>query len=112
MGKWTRNQKILLIGVLISLVVSVGSWIFSYLNYIALSEKQTVIIQQIDELRAKIGNFDKLITKGIWFSNSTYPSIYYNGSGILIGSLAVEEYNKSCAGIRQKDGGGSILSCN
>ncbi|MEK6983193.1 MAG: hypothetical protein AABX33_01355 [Nanoarchaeota archaeon] len=69
------------------------------------------IVQQVDQISGKIGKFDRLVTTGIWMNNSTYPTIYYNGSGVTIGGLAIEEYNKSCSGIFRKSGGGGFLSC-
>lgn len=70
---WTRNQKILISMVIISLLTGIFSIMFAYLNYNTLSSKQTIIVHQLEETNSKVGNFEKIFTSYIYLSskNST-----------------------------------------
>jgi len=77
MSKWTRNQKILIA----TLVVMV---IFDTIYLYIISQQQEEININLNEIKADIGDFEKIITSGIYFDNLTYPSIQYNDSHLRI----------------------------
>jgi len=62
--KWTRNQKILLFGIIVSIVVGVVNGIIS----IKTQNQQIVIKQDLDEVKGKVAKFEKI------FSNLTNTS--------------------------------------
>jgi len=85
MVRWTRNQKILVATFIVLLGGNISFISLGYLNYKEIQENQIIIVQQVDEIKGKVGNFEKLITEGIYLSNSSNPDIHFNGSGICIG---------------------------
>ncbi len=64
MTKWSKNQIMMLIGLLFSfvaLMISSGNLYY----YVKLPHQQTMVIQQVDQIQSKIGDFEKIFVKNI-----------------------------------------------
>ena len=68
---WSKNQIIALIALIIMFIGLISNFIFDYLNYSKIKSQQQIIIHQIDKIEGKVGKFDKLITKEIFYNDST-----------------------------------------
>lgn len=86
MNKWTRNQKLLLLGLVIVVI-------FNSIQVFQMSERQGNINIDLDEIKGKIGEFEVLTAQNAILTNITFANngsitdakIWYNGSGLIIG---------------------------
>ena len=67
-NKWTRNQKILLSGVIIAILGLAANSYFLYKT----SGQQILINQDLNEIKGKIGEFDQLISNDLFVNNINF----------------------------------------
>ena len=103
MTEWTKNQIMMLIGLLFSFIALILSSANLY-YYIKLSHEQTIVIQQVDEIQSKIGNFEKIFVSNIHFK--TNNSICWNKDCTIF-----EFSNGTCKIERNFISGNNITMC-
>ncbi|MCK5233303.1 MAG: hypothetical protein KAJ91_00645 [Candidatus Aenigmarchaeota archaeon] len=80
-NKWTRNQKILLVGIILTFIGLVINTLF----LIQTSDQQIIINQNLNELNAKVGSFEVLSANNasIPYLNIGNATLFYNGSCLV-----------------------------
>lgn len=92
-NKWTRNQIILLVGLIISIL---GLAINSYFLY-KTSGQQLIINQNFNELKAKIGEFDQLVSNNLFVGNINFTCPL--GTKINSGFMTRDQIGVECVNI-------------
>ena len=92
-NKWTRNQKILLFGVIIALIGLAVNFYFQYKT----SDQQILINQDLNEIKGKIGEFDQLISDDIFVNNINFTCP--PGTEISSGFIAMNQIGVECVNI-------------
>ncbi len=84
---WTRNQKLLLIGVLIAILTAIGNWVYSYNQLEAMKSQQIIIKSDYDEIHAKLAFVKNIKADSMNISNNASIGgcdIVWNGSALCM----------------------------